>query len=72
MQTQAKKDEADMLRAQALHEAQEQEKERLKARKRADRERECKETIARQVCVCCKRRSAMSFTGSVMATHTGG
>ena len=47
--TQAKKDEQDMMRAQALHEAQEQEKERLARLRRAEMDRERRDNIAQQV-----------------------
>ncbi|KAF5841844.1 hypothetical protein DUNSADRAFT_10907 [Dunaliella salina] len=52
----AKKDEADMLRAQALFEAQEQEKERLKKMRQEDMNRERKATMAHQLA---EREAAM-------------
>eukprot|EP00967_Tisochrysis_lutea_P106502 scaffold163388_cov20-Tisochrysis_lutea.AAC.1 len=48
LEEKAKKDEADMIRAQALFEAQEKEKERLRKMRQEDMDRERKATITRQ------------------------
>mmetsp|Transcript_8278 Transcript_8278/g.20541 ORF Transcript_8278/g.20541 Transcript_8278/m.20541 type:complete len:628 (+) Transcript_8278:81-1964(+) len=49
LEEKAKKDEADMIRAQALFEAQEKEKERLRKMRQEDMDRERKATITRQL-----------------------